>query len=96
MKKAFDSVRRNGFHMTFPNGLTASIQWGVGTYSDNHFSTDFDFQKGLDSNTAEVAVLDSSEKFVDLSYFGISVGDDVAGYLTSSEVVDFLVKVRDY
>lgn len=27
---------RRGFHITFENGWTISVQWGAGTYSDNH------------------------------------------------------------
>lgn len=27
MKKGFVSTMRKGFHMTFPNGLTVSVQW---------------------------------------------------------------------
>lgn len=26
----------NGLHFTFHNGITVSVQWGPGTYSDNH------------------------------------------------------------
>ena len=35
--KKFVSTMRKGFHMTFENGLTISVQWGAGNYCDNHF-----------------------------------------------------------
>ena len=58
MSKAFASTMRKGFHMTFANGLTASVQWGAGNYCDNHCPVDMDFtfSKDAESNTAEVAV----------------------------------------
>ena len=40
MNKKFNSTMRKGFHMTFANGLTASVQWGAGNYCDNHFPED--------------------------------------------------------
>lgn len=58
MEKKFNSIMRKGFHMTFANGLTASVQWGAGNYCDNHFpeDCDFSFSKDAHSDTAEVAV----------------------------------------
>ena len=42
MKKL--SINNNkGFHMTFKNGLTASVQWGLGNYCDNHFNYELGF-----------------------------------------------------
>ena len=84
-----------GFHMTFANGLTASVQWGYGTYSDNRFNDH------NESDTAEVAVigvdghlLGHIEDFLPESVE--SYDDEVAGYLTSDEVMEFLWKVKNY
>ena len=101
MSKGFVSTWRKGFQMTFENGLTASVQWGAGNYCDNHFPADFDFSfsKDAESNTAEIAVLDSQREFLDpQDFFPYEISNDgmVAGYLTPSEVVDLLVAVRDY
>jgi hypothetical protein len=98
--KKFVSTMRKGFHITFENGLEASVQWGAGNYCDNHFPEDMDFtfSKDAESNTAEVAVVRGS-KFVDISAF---LPDDiyhdtmVAGYLTPDQVVDFLAAVKNY
>lgn len=101
MRKGFVSTMRKGFQMTFENGLTASIQWGAGNYCDNHFPADrdFSFSKDAESNTAEIAVFDNRGEFLDpQDFFPYEISNDgeVAGHLTPSEVVDFLVAVRDY
>ena len=101
MKKGFVSTMRKGFHMTFPNGLTVSVQWGAGNYCDNHFPEDLDFtfSKDAASDTAEVAVLDSDGEFIDPQNFyedAINTDGMVAGYFTPSMVADLLVKVRDW
>ena len=101
MEKGFVSMRRSGFHMTFPNGLTVSVQWGAGTYCDNHFPKDMDFtfSKDAESDTAEVAVIDSHGDLIDPQrFFGYEIGGDgtVAGYLDPSQVVELLTNVRDW
>ena len=100
MEKGFVSTMRKGFHMTFENGLTASVQWGAGNYCDNHFPEDMDFSctKDARSDTAEVAVIYKG-KFINANHFMSEENadwmDDVVGWLTPSQVVDFLRKVRD-
>lgn len=99
--KKFVSTMRKGFHITFENGLSASVQWGAGNYCDNHFPADMDFShsKDAESNTAEVAVFDKDGGFMDIELF---VSDDVsndtmvAGWLTPEQVVDFLVNVKNW
>jgi len=96
-KKKFVSTMRKGFHMTFANGLTASVQWGAGNYCDNHFpkDMDFSFSKDAESNTAEVAVWDENGNWLDPCEFVTGVHSDgmVAGYLTPEQVSEFLYKV---
>lgn len=98
MKKLV-STRRSGFQITFENGLTASVQWGAGTYSDNHYSAnmDFTFSKDAESDTAEVAVLKDDE-LIDATPFvyGESGYDDVVGHLTPEQIVDFLANVKNW
>ena len=99
MNKKFNSTVRKGFHMTFANGLTASVQWGAGNYCDNHFPEDRDFScsKDAQSNTAEVAVW-MEGKWLDANDF---VPEDcrncgiVCGYMTPEQVVDFLYAVKN-
>ena len=101
MSKGFLSMQRKGFHMTFENGLTVSVQWGAGNYCDNHCppDMDFSFSKDAESSTAEVAILDKAMEFMDTYRFVDDTANTdgmVIGYLTPSQVVDILVKVRDY
>lgn len=101
MEKGFVSTMRKGFHMTFPNGLTVSVQWGAGNYCDNHLpkNNDFTFSKDAESDTAEIAVINSEGEFIDPQTFfedDILTDGMVAGYLTPSIVTDLLVKVRDW
>lgn len=60
---------------------------------------DFTFSKDAKSDTAEVAVIDSRGEFVDPQKFfdyDINSDEEVAGYLTPSQVADLLVNVRDW
>lgn len=98
--KKFVSTMRKGFHITFENGLEASVQWGAGNYCDNHFPKDMDFtfSKDAESNTAEVAVIKDGD-FFDIDRFlpdGCDSDTMVAGYLTPEQVVDFLMNVKNY
>lgn len=101
MRKGFVSTMRKGFHITFENGLTASVQWGAGNYCDNHFpeDRDFSFKKDASSDTAEIAVFDKMGEFLDPQrFFSYEISNDgeVAGYLTPSQVVEFLAAVKDW
>jgi len=40
MKKAFAITEGKGFHITFDNGVTVSVQFGYGDYCDNKESTE--------------------------------------------------------
>lgn len=88
----FKSTMRKGFHMTFANGLTASVQWGAMNYCDNK-ELDFDLTSDAQSDTAEVAVFDDNG-FVNLSEF-LHINDSVCGWLTPDQVVDFLYAVKN-
>lgn len=99
MKKGFVSTMRKGFQMTFPNGLTVSVQWGAGNYCDNYFSEDYTFSKDAESDTAEVAVLNSQDEFIDPQrFFDYEINSDemVAGHLTPSQVVELLANIQNY
>lgn len=98
--KKFVSTMRKGFHITFENGLKASVQWGAGNYCDNHFPEDMDFSYSKDamSDTAEVAVI-RDRRFLDIDQFlpeDCSSDGTVAGWLTPEQVVDFLMNVKNY
>lgn len=100
-RKGFVSTMRKGFHMTFENGYTVSVQWGAGNYCDNHFpdDCDFTFSKDAASDTAEVAIWGENGEFIDPQMFfkyEISSDGAVAGWLTPGEVAELLGNVRDW
>jgi hypothetical protein len=89
----FKVTRGKGFQITFPNGWTASVQWGIGNYCDHHMEPfDTEREKVLaaqGSTTAEVAAISPEGKLVDL----LGRGDTVAGWLSPAEVLAFLTMV---
>jgi hypothetical protein len=89
----FKVTRGKGFQITFPNGWTASVQWGIGNYCDHHMEPfDMEREKVLaaqGSTTAEVAAISPEGKLVDL----LGRGDTVAGWLSPAEVLAFLTMV---
>ena len=92
MSKKIGSAIRNGFWMTFENGLSVSVQWGHGNYCDNRFNN-----TDTESNTAGVAVFNEKMEFINANDFvpdECQSLDDVCGYMTPEQVVDFLYAVR--
>lgn len=86
----FAVTRGTGFHITFENGKTVSIQIGAGTYSDNHDKMDFGSGKAEPSQTAEVAVFGPSGELEHRQGWG---GDSVCGYQTPDQVLELLKEV---
>ena len=89
----FKITAGKGFQVTFANGNTVSVQWGYGNYCDHHFGTvdgDFETQQRLygerGSHTAEIAGLDADGEWLHPD----SWGDDVKGYCTPEEVLEFM------
>ena len=98
----FRSTERKGFQITFENGLTVSVQWGGGNYCENHGKSmymDFSYTKDMESRNAEVAVW-SNERWLNANNFlseeDADWCDDVVGWLTPEQVVDLLMRVKNY
>jgi hypothetical protein len=89
-----------GFHLDMLNGVTVSVQLGPGNYCDSDVSNaDWDApKKAIDSdehwgsNTAECAayVTGTNLSWVAVPGYTDAVGDDVAGHLNVSQVLDFI------
>ena len=86
--------------MKFANGMNVSVQWGMGTWSDNKwfFETDADCRH---SSVAEVAVMLPGEAdWISANELISGREDDadliVAGYCTPEEVVQVLEKVSKF
>lgn len=86
----FNITKNKGFHITFANGWTVSVQWGAGNYGDNYGLSVFDYldQSVPPSKLAEVAA------WKDGDWFKFENGDTVNGYINSDEVFDFMAKIK--
>lgn len=81
-KKAFSLSKfsrgpEKGFHITFANGWTVSVQFGNSNYCDNRYNGN----DGDDCNNAEVWRWDKN---------GDSHGEDVSGYMSADEVLRYM------
>lgn len=90
----FKITAGKGFHVTFANGWTVSVQWGPGNYAEHHMArggddyTDRERRCGKQgSATAEVACWPRDGHLVNL-------GDDtVRGWQTPEQVLALMVEV---
>lgn len=77
-----------GFHITFANGWTVSVQFGPGNYCDNY---DDDFRESAESgargsSTAEAAVWPANGQLVSYGDWGNTVGNR----LTPTQILELL------
>jgi hypothetical protein len=87
----FKITMGKGFHITFKNGYTISVQWGPGNYCDNHHDNNWrnpnlSGEKG--STTAECTIIGPNGGFV------VHPGSDEAGvssYQTPEDVLLLMV-----
>lgn len=98
-KPGFKSTRGKGFHMTFDNGCTISVQFGPGNYCDN-YDLSFDAPRQmidgdlfLESKDAEIGIWDKLGHWITKEFFPENGGDDVVGRLSANEVADLIAKV---
>lgn len=88
---AFRTCENKGFHITFKNGWTVSIQIGAGNYCDNY---DLMLEKSMlelikkkpdmESNTAEVWAWKGKKHYP----------DDPLAYQTPEQVLEFMNKIK--
>jgi hypothetical protein len=98
-KSQFRSTYRPGFSMRFENGWTISVQWHTGAYCERrkfgHQIDDFNDRpegrgQAAESTNAEIAIWDSQGNWYDFE------NDQVLGYLTSEEVLEWMNKVKQF
>ncbi len=93
----FALFRNTGFHITFENGCTVSVQFGPTHYCDNR-SFDIEDLKDLykgDSKpcaNAEIAAWDKNGNWIKKEDWG----DDVEGWQTPAQVLEFMNYVAAY
>jgi hypothetical protein len=84
-----------GFQITFPNGWTASVQFGTGNYCDNRSHEVFNGYHSCEN--AEIAAWRGERRINDV-WHNFADGDHVKGWVKANEVLDFLnmVAAKDY
>lgn len=95
-----------GFHMTFDNGYTVSVQWGPHNYCENR---GLDKEGGyrerllhagrLGCETCEVAVWDRDGRWLDTPEWAGDLAwthDQVVGDLRSSQVAGIIARVASF
>lgn len=94
----FKITMHKGFHMTFENGVTVSVQWGSGNHCENK-NDNYDAAKNAKSSydclTAEVAAWTRDGEWIlpqliDLEY------DTVIGYQTTEDVLRIMELAKNY
>ena len=92
----FSNSRGSGFHLTFDNNWTVSVQFGGGHYCDNYDKMwNFGMEKAakgdsISSSTAEIAVW--SNRISDSALIWLE-DNTVRGYTTANEVAQVIHKV---
>ena len=91
----------SGFMLDFPNGWTASVQFGPGNYCTNRDNTRNPFSdhvQFLESNTAEIAawVTDQRESANTRGWYQFEDGQEVQGWQNMTEVMEFLNLVSSF
>lgn len=89
----FEITSQHGFWIHLNNGYVVSVQWGGGTYSDNHDT--FDYRDiSMESKTAEIAVINPAGELIETPF---QPNDTVIGWQTMeqvSKIVDWASKLE--
>lgn len=84
----FKSSYNKGFSMTFKNGLTISVQWGVGNYCERRsfHHTNIDDLKNIDNWSPDAEIAIWNEHGVDFNF----EYDSVKGFVSADEVAHWI------
>jgi len=87
MKKKLRSCHSKGFHITFVNGWTVSVQFGVGNYCENHDNPVEEFRElgkvDYASDDAEIWAWNSKGHYP----------KEPLGYQTPRQILGFMNKI---
>ena len=89
----FTTSYNKGFRMTFGNGFSISVQWGVGNYCEKKESGQWDESTKYaewDSNSAEIAVFDKNGGYIEITNYP----DVVAGWLSADTVAKCITIIQ--
>ena len=95
---SFKIIGGKGFHITFSNGITISVQFGESNYCERRNLSFYQSSgvvdvKVVESKNAEVALWNDEswitrKAFIEV--FGEELNDDVKGYVSSDEVASLI------
>jgi hypothetical protein len=95
---SFKTSGNKGFHLTFPNGLTLSTQFGYGNYCGDYpnqplFKAEEFFQrKDTSSDDVEIAIISPDGAWITNQYD--PEADQVLGYVTMDRWLDIVAWCR--
>lgn len=97
-RRGFKITQGKGFHITFVNGYTVSVQFGYGSMCNNAnpvnpFERMFSVDVNQESPDAEVAVLSKTGKLMILAEFD---NDTIGRHYTPEMVLTLLNKVSKF
>lgn len=108
MKEAgFSITHASGFHITFSNGYTLSVQFGIGNYCEHYpemLNGSGEIIERMSqprkaetwrSKDAEIAILDPKGELVTFSEIGLDEEEKVKGYVHPEQVADYIERVRN-
>ncbi len=106
--KNFRITKCRGFHITFPNGVTLSTQFGYINYCENRYNEEYDDKNiikfitehkaltDVESDTVEVGIWDKNGEWITKKMakevFDKDIDDDVMGWVT----IDKWIKIFDW
>jgi hypothetical protein len=95
----FAITEAKGFHITFPNGLTLSTQFGGGNYCDNHDIEIGVKMQNLESQNVEIAIWDKEGTWLTRQAYeekcNKEIDDDVEGYVEIEEWLEIVDWCRE-
>lgn len=96
--KTFRNNNGRGFHITFPNGVMLSTQFGWGNYCENYNSglsiMEEMSKKNWESDDCEIAIIAPGEKWITKEFR--DDGDDVLGRLKIDDWLQAFDFARNY
>ena len=95
-ERPFAAINNCGFKLTFPNGWTASVMWGVGNYCSNR-SPETDYHEPRKyaeyrSDTAEITAWHSDG----LRDWKFEDGTEVGSWMTVGQIVSILAEIAAF